>query len=270
MRVLAVLVGGVVLALGVAGGVSAQGTPPTVTVTASTTTTTLPPGGPLAPGPTRFEVVKSGNGDVAITMGALRAGVTLDDFTAALRRNPNDAIEASYLDGGVSLGPAEARKAVTFSLRPNATYVVLNTSGDNPATWTVTSFTTGGTANGAALPRAGATVRMVDLRFRGDSVLPRNGVVRFENRGWAPHFAIAAPLRRGASTRAVGRALRSGSDRQLGRLLDFRSSTEAQSLVTRGAVDYNEVRFPKAGRHVLVCFFEGHNTQGMYRFVRVR
>ena len=64
--------------------------------------------------------------------------------------------------------------------------------------------------------------------------------------------------------------MRNGSDRQLGRLLDFESGTEAQGLVTRGAVNYNEVRFPKRGRHVLVCFFDGHNAQGMYRFVRVR
>jgi hypothetical protein len=33
---------------------------------------------------------------------------------------------------------------------------------------------------------------------------------------------------------------------------------------------YNEVRFPRRGRYVMVCFFENHNAQGMYRFVRVR
>jgi hypothetical protein len=36
------------------------------------------------------------------------------------------------------------------------------------------------------------------------------------------------------------------------------------------AVNYNEVRFPRRGRYVMVCFFEGHNSQGMYKFVRVR
>ena len=245
-----------------------------MTVTASTTTTTLPPGGPLAPGPTRFEVVKSGNGDVAITMGALRAGVTLDDFTAALRRNPNDAIEASYLDGGVSLGPAEARKAVTFSLRPNATYVVLNTSGDNPATWTVTSFTTGGTANGAALPRAGATVRMVDLRFRGDKrAAVATAWCASRTAAGRRTSPIAAPLRRGAK-HARRRGARSGAaapTASSGGCSTSGPPAEAQSLVTRGAVDYNEVTFPQGSAgYVLVCFFEGHNTQGMYRFVRVR
>lgn len=270
MRVVTIVVGSLALALGVAGVVAAQTPAPTVTVTASTSSTTLPSTGPLAPGATRFEVVKSGNGEVALTMAALRPTVTVDQFTAALKRDPNDAIEMAYLDGSVDLGAREARKALTFTLRPNATYAVANTSGENPASWTVTSFTTGGQANGAATPRADASVRMIDLRFGGASVLPRNGVVRFENRGWAPHFALALPLRRGADTRAVGRALRGGSERQLGRLVDFASGSEPQGLITRGAVNYNEVRFRKRGRHVLVCFFEGHNAQGMYRFVRVR
>jgi hypothetical protein len=47
-------------------------------------------------------------------------------------------------------------------------------------------------------------------------------------------------------------------------------SLEVQSLITRGAVNYNDVRFPRRERYVMVCFFEGHSTQGMFRFVRVR
>jgi hypothetical protein len=113
-------------------------------------------------------------------------------------------------------------------------------------------------------------VNIFDLRFRGAKRLPRNGVVRFENKGWAPHFALAAPLRRNARQRAVARALLRNRQQPLERMLDFSRSVEAQSLITRDAVNYNELRFPKRGRYVLVCFFEGHNTQGMFRFVRVR
>ena len=58
--------------------------------------------------------------------------------------------------------------------------------------------------------------------------------------------------------------------RNANRPLNFRKSIEAQSLITRGTVNYNELRFPKRGRYVMVCFFEGHNAQGMFRFVRVR
>jgi hypothetical protein len=255
------------LALGVAAAVSAQGPAPTVTVTASATALSLDMSGPLQAGPTRFEVVRAGDAPAEIAIGALRPGVTLDQFMAAVQGDPEDAIELVNLDGGASVSPPTRRRGVTFRLRPSSTYVVINIAGRRPQ---VTSFTVGGQANGAALPRADASVRMIDLRFRGATRLPRRGVLRFENAGWAPHFALAAPLRRGSSRRAVGAALRRGNERRLGRLVDFRASIEPQSLITRGAVDYNEVRFPRRGRYVMVCFFDGHDRQGMYRFVRVR
>jgi hypothetical protein len=248
--------------------VSAQGPAPTVTVTAGETTLNVGVSGPLAAGPTRFEVVKEGRGPREIAFGALRPGVTLGQFTATLQGgDPEAAIELVHLDGGASLSPRSQRRAVTFDLRPNSTYVVINIAGQRPQ---VASFTVGGQPNGAAPPRADASVRMIDLRFRGATRLPRRGVLRFANAGWAPHFALAAPLRRGASRRAVGAALRRNAERRLRRLVDFRSQIEVQSLITRGAVNYNTVRFPRRGRYVMVCFFDGHNTQGMYRFVRVR
>ena len=94
--------------------------------------------------------------------------------------------------------------------------------------------------------------------------------MRFANTGWAPHFAFAMPLRRGARQGAVARALRRNAERRLGRLVDFRRGVDLQSLITRGAVNYNEVRFPRRGRYVMACFFERHNTEGMFRFVRVK
>jgi hypothetical protein len=249
---------------------AAQAPPPTVTVTVSESSLAVGASGPLAAGPTRFDAVSSDQRAAEIAIGALRPGVTLDAFTAALRSNPDDAIEMSHIDGGVSLAPGQASRAVTLNLRPSSTYVAINLAGENPADWEVVSFTTSDQANGASAPQADARVGIFDLRFRGAKRLPRNGVVRFENNGWAPHFAVAAPLRRKAKQRAVARALLRNAERPLGRLVDFRNSLEAQSLITRGAVNYNELRFPKRGRYVLVCFFEGHNTQGMFRFVRVR
>ena len=111
---------------------------------------------------------------------------------------------------------------------------------------------------------------MRDVRFGGDTRLPRDGTVRVRNIGWAPHFAIAAPLRANARKRAVGRALLANRDRALGRLLNFRNSLELTNILTRGASADQEVRFARRGRYVMVCFFEGHNAQGMYRFVNVR
>lgn len=259
------------LVLGLEAVVSAQAPAPLVTVTASETTLTVGVSGTLAAGPTRFEIVKAGREELEIAIAALRPGVTLDQFTTTLQGgDPEAVIELVYLDGGASLSARDRRRAVTLDLRPNSRYVVLNSTGERPRDWEIASFDVGGQPNGAAAPQADASVRMVDLRFRGARTLPLRGVVRFENAGWAPHFAVAAPLRRGASRRAVGAALRGNSERRLERLVDFRSSIQPQTLITRGAVNYNQVRFPRRGRYVMVCFFEDHNAQGMYRFVRVR
>jgi hypothetical protein len=270
MRVAGLIVAVVGLCLVGVGVGAAQTPPPTVTVTVTESSLTVGATGPLAAGPTRFDIVSSDRNAAEVTIGALREGVTVDEFTTALRSSPDAAIELAHLDGGASLSPGQANRALTLNVRPSSTYVAVNIAGDNPADWEVVSFTSSDQSNGASAPSADARVRMFDLRFRGASRLPRNGVVRFENLGWAPHFALAAPLRRNAKQRAVARALLRNQQRRLEGLLDFRNSIEAQSLVTRGAVNYNELRFAKRGRYVMVCFFEGHNTQGMFRFVRVR
>jgi hypothetical protein len=270
MRVVGLIAAVVGLCLVGVGVGAAQAPPPTVTVTVSETSIAVGATGALSSGPTRFNVVSSDQEAAEVAIGALRPGVSVDAFTAALRSNPDAAIEMAHLDGGASLAPGQASRAVTLNVRASSTYVAINLAGDNPADWEVVSFSSSDQANGATPPQADARVGMFDLRFRGAKRLPRNGVVRFENAGWAPHFALAAPLRRNAKQRAVARALRRNAQRPLERMLDFANSVEAQSLITRGAVNYNEVRFPKRGRYVLVCFFEGHNTQGMFRFVRVR
>jgi hypothetical protein len=269
MRFAAVLAGVLVVCLGGAALVSAQGSPPTLTVTAGGSTLTVTPAGQLAAGPTRVEFVRT-SGEPSLSVAALRPGVTVEAFTAAIRSSDDEALELVYLDAGADLNADQTRSVSTISLRPGLTYVALNTEGESRAGYEITSFTVGTTANGATAPRADASVRMVDLRFLGDRTLPRNGTIRFRNQGWAPHFALAARLRPAATSGAVGRALRGGSQRALGRLLDFETALQPQSLVTRGADSVNEVRFPRTGRWALICFFENHAEQGMYRVVNVR
>lgn len=271
MRVAAVVLAAVLVALGVAVAGSAQTPAPTVTIEASESSLNVGASSPLAAGPTRFDVVNTGGDDLEITIAALRPGVTVAQFRDALQSgDPESAIELVHIDGGASLAANQKSRAVTFNLRPNSTYVVLNLTGQDPADWETVELAVGGQSNGATAPGADARVRIIDLRFRGDKTLPRRGIVRFENDGWAPHFAVAAPLRKGARKREVAFALRNNRNRRLERLVNFEKTTEPQALITRGAVNYNEVRFPRRGRYVMVCFFENHHRQGMYRFVRVR
>jgi hypothetical protein len=261
----------VALELGAPSAGFAQQSPPTVTVTAGQTTLAVGATGPLPAGPTRFEVVRAGGGELSLAIAALRPGVTREQFTSTLRSRDLTAaaIELVHLDSGVSLFEQDRRRAVTIDLRPNSNYVVINLSGNRASDFEIADFSVSGQSSGALAPRADARVHMVDLRFRGATALPLRGVVRFENSGWAPHLAIAAPLRRGASTRAVARALRR-FDERLVRLLDLDSSIQPQAAITRGAVNYNEVRFPRRGRYVMFCLVERHHAQGMYRFIHVR
>lgn len=253
---------------GVTAGL-AQEPAPTVSITAGPGRLEVAASGPLPAGPTRFAVQGTGE-DAEVLIAQLRPGVDRDTAVATLRRNPDAALDLVHVVGSVALVGGRHEGAATVTLEPDAGYLLVNVSGENPAAWGVADLATTGTSNGASPPSADARVRMVDLRFRGDTRLPRDGVVRFENRGWAPHFAFAARLRPGSNARQVASALLRDDERELGRRLQGRTSLEPTGLITRGAVSYSEVRFPRAGRYVMVCFFEGHNTQGMFRFVRVR
>jgi hypothetical protein len=274
-----VAVAGALLALGgVGAGLAiAQSPAPTVTVHASPTAVTIDAAGPLPAGPTRFNFVRpAAKTTLDAYVFVLVPGVSIDQLAQTLRREDNtdsdSALGLLSIQASTTLAPGDTEQAVTFDVKPGLTYYIAVEQEVNKGAVprAFGTFTSGATSSGAAAPAPTATVRMQGLRFRGASTLPRNGVVRFENKGWAPHFALAAPLRRNAKQRAVARALLRNRQQQLEQMLDFSKSLEAQALITRDAVNYNELRFPKRGRYVMVCFFEGHNTQGMFRFVRVR
>ena len=256
-----------VLAVGAAVA-AAQNGPPTVTITASSTAVSATPV-PVAPGATRFEFVSDGVAG-GVFLGAPKPGRTFDEAVAAVRANPDDSLEVVDIVASASLTPG-GRRAVTVDIEPGRTYLLVSDGGkENPADWAFSPLPTGGAPTGATAPRPDATIVMRDLRFGGASRLPRDGTIRVQNVGWAPHFAIAAPLRAAARERAVSRALLRNQDRALGRLLQFDRSFEVTNILTRGASADQEVTFRKRGRYVLLCFFEGHAAQGMFRFVSVR
>jgi hypothetical protein len=172
------------------------------------------------------------------------------------------------------LSGRETRRELTFRLKPGLTYVMVSepdSEGNNPpASRGISTFTTSGQASGATAPAPDATVRMVDLRFRGSTTLPRRGVVRFENFGGVPHIVVAFPLRPRVTTPQFGRALRNNDERALGRLLAGQPLGLQTLISGGGAANDQQVSFSRTGRWGLVCFFNEHNRLGMYRIVRVR
>ena len=256
--------------LGVGAAVAAAQAPvPTVEVTVTATAVTA--SAPVAPGATRFVFV-SGEERAAqgVFVVAVKRGYTAEEAVAAVKASPDNSFEVIDIvaSGGVLPG---GRRAVTTEIEAGRTYMVVNDGGREDADrWVFAPLTVEGAPTGATAPRPDATITVRDNRFLGARTLPRRGTIRVRNVGWAPHIAIAFPLRRGARTAAVGTALRLNRERALGRLVDFANTVEVSSVLTRDAVADQEIRFSKAGRYVLVCFVENHQRQGMYRFVRVR
>jgi hypothetical protein len=267
---------GAIVAVGVGAAIAvAQQPVPTVAVSASPTAVAVQAAGSLAAGPTRFDITRQGDKDVGVYVALLNQGVSLPELQAAIvrdGRNGESALGLVWIQASVSLSASEPRHAVTFNLRPGLTYVVLAEADTERGTpqRSFTTFTTSGQANGATAATPAATVRMQGLRFRGSSTLPRQGVVRVENRDGVPHFAIAFPLRKGVTARRFGRVLRSDSERAFGRVVAGQPYG-LQNIISGGNIaNDQEVRFPKAGRYALVCFFNEHHVLGMYRVVTVR
>jgi hypothetical protein len=243
-------------------------------VTAGATSVSL--SGPVAGGPTRFQVTRQGNRDLSVYFGVLNPDVTVDELVASLQRDDRTGGDASLglvsIKASVSLAGSEAQRAIGFRTEPGLTYVVLSEvdqqgGGNRARQRGVTTFTAGA-ASGATAAAPDATVRMVGLRFRGAARLPRRGTVRLVNDDGTPHIAIAFPLRRGVTTARVRRAVR--SERAFTRLVAGPPYTLQNFLSGGRLANDNEVRFPRAGRYALVCFVYEHHVLGMVRTVTVR
>jgi hypothetical protein len=277
-RVILATFGAVLALVAVVGVGLAQQPVPALPVTASPTTVAVQASGPVPAGPTRFDLTRAGNKDLSVYFLLLNPGVSMPEFQAALARDDRtggeSALGLAWIQGSASLSGREARRGVTFALRPGLTYVMVSeadeATGRGPRQRGMTTFTTSGASNGATARAPDATVHMAGLRFRGDRVLPRRGVVRVENADGGPHFAIAFPLRKRVTSKQFGRALRGNSQRAVGRVIAG-APYSLQGLLSGGnTANDQEVRFPKRGRYGLVCFVHEHHRLGMYRIVTVR
>lgn len=271
----AVLAGGVLAGQAVA---QAPGGPPTVTITASPKAVSVGPPGPLPAGPTRLDMARTaGSEAVDVYVALLVPGVTVEQLTRTLAREDRTGGESSLglvsIQASAAIAGRETHRAMTVTLKPGLTYVVLAEpdaeSDGKTKPRSLTTFTTSGTANGATAPRPRATVRMQGLSFRGPGTLPRRGTVAFENRDGVAHFALAFPLRKGTTRRQLGRALESGES-AIGRIVAG-APYMAQSLISGGDTgNVQELSFPARGRYGLVCFVDGHDRLGMYRVITVK
>jgi hypothetical protein len=254
---------------GFAAAGNAQEAVPTVGLQVSPSKVTLTGAEGLRPGPLRLVFASDGRRARDLTIFELKSGVTREQVERALRRIRSPDAAERY--GKLVSGGAVARGAGYATTIPAkaATYLVIDatqTPGVRAA------FTVGGEPTAAVTPAPDGTIGMREYRFDGPATLPRQGVVRFVNRGDELHFGLAVRLKRGASTRSVLRDLRRGRER----IPALGSAVEALGLVSGDTTNDVEVRF-RPGRYVLVCLYgdresqnKPHSTLGMARAFRVR
>jgi hypothetical protein len=271
------IAGAAALVLGGAAGTAAvaQEAPPTVEVGLAKASVTLAGAEALKAGPTRFEFAKVDGKAQYGVLFALAAGKTVEQFQKALPKGPGAVLQLGSLEASASLAGADDERAVTVTLKPGVTYAMVQATADNGAKWKYKLFTVGQETSTAVGPVPDATVRLVDYGFRGSKQLPRNGVVRFENRGKQPHFTVAFPLRKGVDTKAAVRAMKKNDEKRFGRMMAG-EPVEPQGLITSGAVNDVEFKFAKRGKYVLACFFSAgprakpHSARGMVAAVTVK
>jgi hypothetical protein len=151
---------------------------------------------------------------------ALNPGVTPEQVYSLLEssagNDPNriERFGTIVFDAEVS---STASSEIQTQLAPGA-YVALAGAGAGPPRLH-TSFTVSAAAAPAVLPSPQATIRTIDFGFRGPSVVHRGELVRFQNDGFLVHMDIAARTRNRGSAGKLAGALRSGTERQIDKLV---------------------------------------------------
>jgi hypothetical protein len=258
------------VALAAAGAVSAQAPPPAVEIALQGRTAQVTGADALRTGPTTLRVSARSPGAFFVLV-ELNPGVTRQAFAAGLRRIQGPAQVRRF---GVAVASGGAPYATTITLRPRE-YAIVE-FGRQPRV--VGSFTASEPGSGATAPAPDATVGLADFRFTGAGVLPRSGVVRWENRGRQMHEAVMFPVRTRADQRSVARAFRRGAQEPRG--IAGPPAPLGVGLVDRGTVNDVQAERVRPGRYVVVCFLpderrrsgrpRSHAQLGMVREVTVR
>ncbi len=266
---LAALVG--VVALAVAAQAEAAGLP-SITVAVGKGSATV--GGSLESGAVNVSSTSAVK-EASVVFFRLKPGVTVAEVEAfakskAAAGDPNSSSKYGSLVFDAEANPGAASEAQT-TLEPGE-YVLLVGEGEKPIQLR-SHFTIKASKSPMTLPNPEATERSLDFAFRGPATLHDGELVRFENEGWVVHMDFAFPVKNLASARRAVKALLSGNEKGLGKLIAGPPVSFAGPL-SHGGYQQETIN-AKPGIYVQVCFMQtqdgrDHTRLGMERIIRVK
>lgn len=263
------------LALGAFGAGAAQAATTLPTVTATVSASSIALSGALQSGAVNIASTATGGKEPSVVLFALKPGVSLSEFYAVLDANklgkdPNAASKLGSIVFDAEAGKGKPSEAQTI-LAPGQ-YVAFNAEGEKSSQWPRSSFAVAASLSPVALPAAQATVKTIDFGFRGPSVLKVGELVRFENEGYLVHMDFAFPVKSKKAARLVLKALATGHEKGLEKLVAGPPAGFAGPLSTGGF--QQELITAKPGWYVQACFMptqdgRPHTLIGMERIIKI-
>jgi len=254
-------------------GAAQAATLPTVTATVSATTITV--SGALQSGAVNVASTATGGKEPSVAFIKLNAGVTPTEVFAFLdsnkiTRDPNASRKFGAIVFDAEAGKGKPSEAQTV-LAPGE-YVALNGEGEKSSKWPRTSFVVAASPSPAALPAAAATEKTIEFGFKGPSVLHVGELVRFENEGYLVHMDFAFPAKSKQSAQKIVKALASGHEKGLEKLVVGPPVGFSGPISTEGF--QQETITAKPGWYVQACFMptqdgRPHTLLGMERIIKI-
>jgi hypothetical protein len=248
---------------------------PLPSVTASVSATSISVSGALQSGAVNVASTATGGKEPSVTFVKLNAGVSITELFAFLDSNkasgdPNTVRKFGAIVFDTEAGKGKPSEAQTV-LAPGQ-YVALNAEGQKSSKWPRSSFAVAASVAPAALPAAQATEKTIDFGFKGPSVLHVGELVRFENEGNVVHMDFAFPAKSKKSAQKIVKALASGHEKGLEKLVAGPPVGFAGPLSTEAF--QQETITAKPGWYVQACFMttqdgRPHTVLGMERIINI-
>lgn len=243
------------------------------TMTVAITRSSASVGGSLQSGGVNIVSTDSGVKEAAVILFRENPGVSDAEFEAFTKSkaaaDPNNAAKFGSIVFDVEVNPGVTTEAQTF-LQPGQ-YIELTGAGEKPPK-VQAHFTVTPASSPVALPAPAATVRTIEFGFRGPTTLKDGELVRFENEGFLVHMDIAFPVRSMKDARRAVKALKTGKEKSLRKLIAGPPATFAGPLST-GAFQQETIT-AKPGIYVQACFMDtqdnrSHTVFGMERVFKI-